>query len=496
MERYYVFIVIVIFNLYMVASVVARGGGGGGCGLINVDELKNNVVKNLYGIEVGLKLLTKEEQVLVEKSKKFNLVTSILRNFLGNNFKQAEKDFSRLIHHRSSVTNFTGSTNNLEAVVSFSKQAIIQAKKSHILIHRIIQCMNNSIATPKQAFEPSRHNETDCVVDGTKCQYSQYVRGKKLQICAYGFARCVTGGAFGPYYTVYNSDDDPKNPAPGTLRFAVNFAGGHEGGAWIIFKKSMVIRLKDKLWIKSNTTIDGRGVVVSIIGQVLALQHVENVILHNFIVSFTGDSDTIHVYEGSHNVWIDHLTSSEAQLGLIRVLQGSTDVTISNCFLSNYDFNLLLGASDKDTIDHTLRVTVHRNWFESSTQRMPHCRWGYCHVSNNYYKNWNYYATGARVSARVYSELNVFNPGSKKEVTPWFQNFNSDLSPTIVSSKDLLLKGATFHQFLHHQTFSSPRDLFPNYVVPTRPTDPLEDLVMNYSGALFGSKLKDCLATP
>ncbi|KAF5179235.1 hypothetical protein FRX31_031177 [Thalictrum thalictroides] len=60
---------------------------------------------------------------------------------------------------------------------------------------------------------------------------------------------------------------------------------------------------------------------------------------------------------------------------------------------------MLLGASDHDTVDQILRVTVYRNWFESSNQRMPHCRWGYCHVVNNYYRDWHYYAIGGRVHA-------------------------------------------------------------------------------------------------
>ncbi|XP_042521258.1 putative pectate lyase 21 [Macadamia integrifolia] len=484
MERYNAFAVICIFLLYMVASAVAIGEG---CGVLITDELKNNVVENLYGIEVGL--------------KSQHQVPYILHNFLNNNFQEAEEGLGSLIHHLSlfSVTNFTRSANNSSEAVNFSKHVIIEAKKARSLIHQLNHC-KNSTTTHEQPLKRSlssiERSKSDCVVDGSKCQYSQCAQGKKLPICAYGFARGVTGGAFGPYYIVSSSYDDPKNPAPGTLRFAVNFARGNKGGAWIRFKRSMIIRLKDKLWIHSNTTIDGRGVEVAIIGQCIAIRHVENVILHNFAISLTGNSDTIHVFEGTKKVWIDHITTREAKLGLISVLQGSTDVTISNCYLSKCDFNLLLGASDQDTVDHILRVTVHRNRFESSTQRMPHCRWGYCHVANNYYRNWNYYAIGARVYAKVYSELNVFNPGKKLEVTPWFHDYNSDITPTIVSFKDLLLKGAKFHQFLHHGTLRNPRDLFHDYVVPVRPTDKLEELVINCSGVLFGSKLKHCLETP
>jgi pectate lyase len=73
-------------------------------------------------------------------------------------------------------------------------------------------------------------------------------------------------------------------------------------------------------------------------------------------------------------VWVDHLTSFAGELGLASVLQGATDVTISNSNLQNYNFNMLLGASDADSEDKEMRVTVYRNWFRDSMQRMPHCR--------------------------------------------------------------------------------------------------------------------------
>jgi pectate lyase len=71
---------------------------------------------------------------------------------------------------------------------------------------------------------------------------------------------------------------------------------------------------------------------------------------------------------------VDHVTSFDAKLGLVSVVQRSTDVTISNCRLSNRNFNMLLGAADADVGDRNLRVTVYRNWFKDSMQRMPHCR--------------------------------------------------------------------------------------------------------------------------
>ena len=109
-------------------------------------------------------------------------------------------------------------------------------------------------------------------------------------------------------------------------------------------------------------------------GRSIVLCGVSNVILHNFQISTVGESDTVHIFAGSSKVWVDHVTSTDAKLGLVSVLQGSTDVTISNCHLSNYNFNQLLGASDFDKEDADMRVSVYRNWFKDSMQRMPHCR--------------------------------------------------------------------------------------------------------------------------
>lgn len=123
-------------------------------------------------------------------------------------------------------------------------------------------------------------------------------------------------------------------------------------------------------------------------------------------------------------------------------------------------------------------------------------RWGYCHVINNYYNNWKYYAIGGRAHAKILSELNVFKPGARLEVTPWFEQFKSDVTPTIQSSKDLLMKGATFHQFLNYGPLSFLQSEFRPYKLPRRPTGSLVDLVTNCSGVIWGPKLELCLATP
>eukprot|EP00850_Spirogloea_muscicola_P018024 SM000160S02565 [mRNA] locus=s160:252685:253119:- [translate_table: standard] len=112
---------------------------------------------------------------------------------------------------------------------------------------------------------------------------------------------------------------------------------------------------------------------------------------------------------------------------------------------------MLLGDADNDTLDRDLRVTVYGNWFSNSHQRQPHCRFGQCHVVNNFYSDWTYYCLGGRVQGNILSEGNAFRPGAVTEVTPWFQDAlitpGFDNTATIQSRADLLLDGATFHQF-------------------------------------------------
>lgn len=114
--------------------------------------------------------------------------------------------------------------------------------------------------------------------------------------------------------------------------------------------------------------------IESLSGASIVMGRVSNIIIHNLQINNLKESDSIHIFAHSTQIWIDHVTSFNAQLGLFSVLQGSTDVTISNSFLTNPNFNVLLGASDADDDDKDMRVTIFRNWFKDSMQRMPHCR--------------------------------------------------------------------------------------------------------------------------
>ena len=139
-------------------------------------------------------------------------------------------------------------------------------------------------------------------VDGTKCQFSECGKGYGLASCAVGFAKGVTGGLRGGKYVVTSEGDNPLNPAAGTLRYGTELARTTKGGVWITFSRSMVISLQDMLWVQSHTTIDGRGVNVTVVNRNLVLGGVSNVIIHNIQISNIRGSDTLHIFSGTTKV--------------------------------------------------------------------------------------------------------------------------------------------------------------------------------------------------
>ena len=99
--------------------------------------------------------------------------------------------------------------------------------------------------------------------DCWRCDSDWVNNRQKLADCAIGFGRNAMGGKGGRFYVVTDpSDNDPRNPKPGTLRHAVI----QHGPLWIIFKHDMVITLKEQLVMNSYKTIDGRGASVHVTG--------------------------------------------------------------------------------------------------------------------------------------------------------------------------------------------------------------------------------------
>lgn len=301
-----------------------------------------------------------------------------------------------------------------------------------------------------------------------RCKNNWSRNRKHLANCVLGFGHKTTGGKDGKFYKVTDhSDSDMVNPKPGTLRHAVI----QPEPLWIIFAHDMVIRLSQELIVTSDKTIDGRGAKVYIVnGAGITMQFVKNVIIHNLHIKdikagnggmirdsvdhygyrSNSDGDGISIY-GSSNIWIDHISMSNCQDGLIDAIMGSTAITISNCHFTNHNEVMLFGASDAFAGDELMQITVAFNHFgQGLVQRMPRCRWGFVHVVNNDYTHWLKYAIGGSSHPTIISQGNRFiapNDRNTKEVT------KRDYAPEGVwrqwtwrSDGDLMMNGAFFVQ--------------------------------------------------
>ncbi|KAG0628211.1 hypothetical protein M758_1G009400 [Ceratodon purpureus] len=161
-----------------------------------------------------------------------------------------------------------------------------------------------------------------------------------------GLAGAKTGSKRQVYVVTSNRDDNPVNPAPGTLRYAVT----RPEVLQIIFAGSMTIKLKNELLNTSFKTTYSCGLTVHIVeGGGLTVQRVSNVIVHGLVmhdiistgpgrimtstkhVSNRGrcDGDAISIF-ASKDIWIDHCYFSNAADGLVDVIRGSTSATITN----------------------------------------------------------------------------------------------------------------------------------------------------------------------
>ncbi|CAO2816264.1 unnamed protein product [Amaranthus hypochondriacus] len=268
-----------------------------------------------------------------------------------------------------------------------------------------------------------------------RCKNNWMANRKKLANCVKGFGRKTTGGKKGPYYTVTDpSDNDLVDPTPGTLRYAVL----RPGPLWIIFGKSMKIKLKGELMVTSDKTIDGRGAQVEIAGGAgITIQFANNVIIHNLKIHDiheaaggmirdtanhvgirgSDDGDGINVF-ASTNIWLDHLSMWNCKDGLIDIVKASTAITLSNNHFTRHDHVLLFGANDKDPADEIMQITLAFNHFgKGLVQRMPRCRFGFFHVLNNDYTHWLMYAIGGTAHPTIISQGNRFiappNPTAK-----------------------------------------------------------------------------------
>ncbi|AQK59800.1 male gametophyte-specific2 [Zea mays] len=205
-----------------------------------------------------------------------------------------------------------------------------------------------------------------------RCRRDWATDRQRLARCARGFGHATTGGLGGKIYVVTDPTDlDVVNPRPGTLRWGVIQPGPvHD------VKHTMGGLMRDSpTHIGSRTRADGDGISLF----------------------------------SATNVWIDHISMSNCEDGLIDVVQSSTGITISNCHFTNHNDVMLFGASDSWPQDQIMQITVAFNHFgRGLVQRMPRCRWGFFHVVNNDYTHWLMYAIGGGDAPTIISQGNRY----------------------------------------------------------------------------------------
>ncbi|KAI3941977.1 hypothetical protein MKW92_010802 [Papaver armeniacum] len=239
--------------------------------------------------------------------------------------------------------------------------------------------------------------------DCWRCGKSWHKNRKCLAECGIGFGRNAIGGRDGRYYVVTH---DVVNPRPGTLRYAVI----HDRPLWTVFKRDMVIILKQELIMNSFKTIDGRGANVHIAnGACIIIQYITNVIIHGLHIhdckptgnalvrnspSHYGfrsmaDGDSIFIFGSSH-IWVDQNSLSNCADDLVDVVMASTVITVSNNYFCHHNEVDLMGHADSYSRDKVIQVTIAFNHFgECLMRRMPRCTHGYFHVVNNDYTHWD-----------------------------------------------------------------------------------------------------------
>jgi len=252
-----------------------------------------------------------------------------------------------------------------------------------------------------------------------------------------GFGERAYGGRDGCLYRVVNTNDE----GPGSLRYGLE----QPDASWIVFDGNFDIKLSHDIVPLSNKTVDGRGRTVTIRDYGLAISNQTNLIIEN--VEFAGlqdgsgdgNRDAIRLDVGSYNVWIDHCSFSHYEDGLIDVIEGATDVTISWSHFFDHNRVMLFGSTIDDTAAANMRVTLHHNWFDHTITYQPRIRYGFVHMFNNFLDSWQDYGVAASQDSKLFSESNIYLGANSDEEGIIIQAGSDDAPGNVRSEGDLAI---------------------------------------------------------
>ena len=226
--------------------------------------------------------------------------------------------------------------------------------------------------------------------------------------------------------------------------------------------------LSEKYTIGSNSTIYGDTANQGRLQNIEFIVEGENVIIRNMMfgeviswdkavvngVTVKSGADDALSLNGATHVWVDHcefqshltpqdlngneITSSSTGIagsyystddkwkkdfydGLLHIKNGSTWITISNCYFHDHwkaclcasgdsapNKNTTTGATDED-----MRITFYNNYWKDINARQPLFRWGKAHIFNSYFVSENSEMSGAStgINCRAGSESRRKTPG-------------------------------------------------------------------------------------
>jgi len=204
----------------------------------------------------------------------------------------------------------------------------------------------------------------------------------------------TTGGVAGPTVTVDTTDE---------LLEAIDTVGA------LVILVEGTIDITSKQGVRPNKTILGVGSSAVINGGGFDFYRSSNVIVRN--LTFTNaEDDAVNVGQNSHHIWIDHNTFVNPTDGSVDIVRQADYVTVSWNRFAGTDKSMLIGHSDGAGTDvGHLKVTLHHNYFDGSTQRHPRVRFGEpVHVYNNYFRANASYGVASTMNAGVLVEGNYF----------------------------------------------------------------------------------------
>ncbi|MFH1437112.1 MAG: hypothetical protein ABIJ56_15500 [Pseudomonadota bacterium] len=256
-----------------------------------------------------------------------------------------------------------------------------------------------------------------CVEGGPDC--STYPFGADdLYAERVGFGGNVTGGDPDNVYIVTTLANDGE----GSLRRALE----SDEDYWVGFEVEGRIVLADgdtaeRLYVRSNKTVDGRGRDITIEGN-LIIDEQRNIIITDVrltndleghceqdgdVVTITGTGGATPESYPARDIWANHLELFNGGDGLFDI-RGGSNITFSWNHLHTHKEAILAWETSDNEPAPGMRVTFHHNFFDQVTLRGPQFLYGWAHYYNNYQFKWYEYGAGCFGEGQMYSENNVY----------------------------------------------------------------------------------------